>query len=760
MVMSLRMAPRRRDLTVLAMFIAVSVLYTWPLAARLGSQIAVDTGDPTLNAAVLWWNATVIPFTPAWWNQPWFHPAQGVTTFTENLTGLWPIATPIYWISRSPVVTYNLTFLATWPLSAFAMYLLARRLTGRTDAAIVAGFAFAFAPYRASAELGHLQSLSTYWLPMALLGLHAWLEERRPRWLILFGVAWILQSLSNGYYLLFGSVLIGLWLVYFGTTRATWNAALQAAGAWVLASLVLLPVLLQYDRVHQQYGFTRTPGEAVAFSAHLDSFVQVSDRVAFWRNYLPAGKETLFPGLMVLVVVTAGVLFAVSRSNSESKPSARHRTLLVLAAVLALVAGTAVVVYLLSGPWSLRASGTKLFTMSDPYRAGAMFVLAAGFVVWKSRLIPALSARRPLIFYAAGTLIMAVFSCGPVLHAGGEALLDPAPYRWLMSVPGFDGLRVPSRFWMMGVFCLSLSAGLAYSGLARARGWPRYAIGTVVAAAVIAEGWLTAMPMAAPPVAWTAMAGTDPKLPLLDLPLGPRWDNAATFRITGHGRRLFNGVSGYDPPHYAPLEAGLRLRDPGMLAAMASLGPFEVSIEHANDPDGQWQQYVAAAGAVRIADDGARVIFRSPAVSMTETAVGPALQILKMEASRGDAAVLLDGNPTTHWVDGPQREGQWVLADLGQSQRVGGVSLAIGNQSMHIPRELVIEVSIDGASYVLRWSGKPAAAAVLAVLKDPRESWLRIAFDPTEARFVRIRQTGADRTLWVVPGLEINAPER
>jgi hypothetical protein len=31
------------------------------------------------------------------WNQPWFHPASGISAFTENLVGLAPIATPAYW---------------------------------------------------------------------------------------------------------------------------------------------------------------------------------------------------------------------------------------------------------------------------------------------------------------------------------------------------------------------------------------------------------------------------------------------------------------------------------------------------------------------------------------------------------------------------------------------------------------------------------------------------------------------------------------
>ncbi len=128
------------------------------------------------------------------------------------------MASPIYWLTHNPLTAYNLTLFLTWPLSAFAVYLLVVFLTRREDAAVLAGLAWAFTPYRLS-ELGHLQSLSAYWLPLMLLGLHGFLARRRLPWLVLFGAAWLCQSLANGYYMLFGAVLIGMWLAYFCSSR-------------------------------------------------------------------------------------------------------------------------------------------------------------------------------------------------------------------------------------------------------------------------------------------------------------------------------------------------------------------------------------------------------------------------------------------------------------------------------------------------------------------------------------------------------------
>jgi hypothetical protein len=748
-----------RDALVLGLFAGVAALYAHPIFGQIGTHLVVDPGDPALNAAVLWWNATHVPLTAAWWNQPWFHPAPGVTALTENLLGLAPIASPLYWLTASPVVTYNLTLFATWPLSALAAYFLVRRLTGRTDAAVVAGFAFGFAPFRVTAELSHLQSLCAYGLPVALGSLHAYFDGRRPRWLAIFGVAWVLQSLSNGYYMLFGAVLIGLWLVYFGSTARTWRAAAHVAGAWVVASLPLVPVIGGYLRIHEHYGLTRTFDEAVAFSARPESWFQAPGIVALWNDVLPPGQHPFFPGLTVLLLVAGAFVAGVARSGAPSRARLRAALQAALAAV-AIASILLLAVYFVNGPWSFRRGGTVWFKMSDPYRALMLLALCALPLIWIVRPWRWIASRSPLVFYTLTTVIMAVLACGPMLIVRDQVVFEFAPYRWLMVLPGFDGLRVPSRFWMMGVLSLSVAAGLGFAAVAPARGIARYLLAGVAAVGILADGWLTALPLGRVPDLWTSSAGSSPALPLLEFPIGPRWDSRATLRATTHGHRLFNGVSGYEPAHYPPLGEGLRATEPEMLSALASLGAFEVCIEHLNDPEGKWKRYVMTApGAVVVHEDDARVIWRVPASTRSATAVGPALPIQSVRSHRGeDVPAAFDRRTDTDWGDGPQHPGQWLLADLGRVNRIGGVSLAITRHSSGFPRRVVVEVSADGERFEEAWQGDGAAPTFLAALRSPRDGWLRAGFASRDARFVRLRQAGRSSFRWIVPELEINAP--
>src|SRR5215510_15022664 len=187
-----------RRLAPALLYVAITVAMVYPLLRHIGSVIPHDLGDPVLNTWLLWWSSRSVPLTAAWWNAPMFFPAPDVMALSEVLIGLLPITIVVQWFTHNPLTAYNVAFVLSFPLCGLGAYLLALELTGRRDASLLAGLAFAFAPYRMG-QLAHLQVLSYYWAPIVLLGLHRYLRTRDIRWLGVFGCAWLLQSLANGY---------------------------------------------------------------------------------------------------------------------------------------------------------------------------------------------------------------------------------------------------------------------------------------------------------------------------------------------------------------------------------------------------------------------------------------------------------------------------------------------------------------------------------------------------------------------------------
>ena len=566
--------------------------------------------------------------------------------------------------------------------------------------------------------------------------------------------------------------------------------------------------------IHDRYGLVRNINEILAYSARPHSWAEISGDVWFWRAFLPQGKDDLFPGLTALGLVAIAILVLLTRRSSspiisaapDSAPSSamsgfraceeigraglrffhsyglsglssdvvsgfsrtRLMSLIRLGLAVATLASLVAIAIALSvGPWSVTVAGV-LIRMRDLNRAILVAVVCGiPLLLMTRRIREALLRRSPFVFYTAMTPVIALFCCGPALHVGDDVLLSPAPYSWLMILPGFNELRVPPRFWMLGILCLSVAAGLAFRHL-RPKRTPLFsAVFLIAAAGLMVDGWMPALRMARPPALWPDVEIGGRPEPLLELPIGPDWDWDATFRAVGHRRRVFNGVSGYDPPHYNALRTGLDGHDPAMLVALASLGPFDVVVNRAADPDGALAQYVSAGpGAVRVADDGARILYRVPQ-GPPERGLGEVLPIAKVEGFRHDelfastdkiARETYDGKIETGWGDFPQQPGQWLVIDLGQVREVGGLTQTIGDYFLDFPRRLAIEVSSDGTAWERVWEGPTASHAFLALVRGPREGALRFTFDRRTARFVRLLQLDRYSSMWRVSEVQVHAP--
>src|SRR5215207_6450340 len=334
---------RRHSARYLLLFLLIALAWTWPVASRLTSRIPHDPGDPILNTWILSWNAHVLPLTERWWSPPVFFPSRGMFTLSEHLLGISVFTAPLQLAGLSAVGCYNVALSLSYWLSGFFAFLLGRRLTGTTAGGLVAGVAYACAPYRAG-QLSHLQVLTSQWMPLALLAMHAYREDRRRRRLALFAVSWVLQALSNGYYLLFFPIFIGLWLGWFVRWRSEARVGLMIAGVFTAASLLLVPALWRYREVHESLGLTRTRGAMVLFSAHPDSLWTVPELLRLWPVTMGRTQEDfLFPGITAALVLLIGAV--VTLRSTGLRAAARRRSPLLFYG-----AGTLIMWWLAMGP--------------------------------------------------------------------------------------------------------------------------------------------------------------------------------------------------------------------------------------------------------------------------------------------------------------------------------------------------------------------------------------------------------------------------
>ena len=226
------------------LFAVLSCALFFNLLPHLGSRLYSDLGDPLLNATILTWNAQHLPLSDAWWNFPTYAPYAGVTAWTEHLLGAYPLTTPIIWLTGNGILAHNLLLLSCFVLNGVCAFALAYELTGMFAAALIGGLAFAFSPFQA-VHVSHVQTLMGFGIPLTLFGLHRFLRDRRPASLGWAGVGWVSALLSNAYTMVFFSVFVGLWCVWF-LRRETWRTRRRVCGVLVLGVALVSPLLWGY----------------------------------------------------------------------------------------------------------------------------------------------------------------------------------------------------------------------------------------------------------------------------------------------------------------------------------------------------------------------------------------------------------------------------------------------------------------------------------------------------------------------------------
>lgn len=738
----------------------ITVVIGREVIAHLGSMIANDAGDPLLTAAILKWNATHVPWTDAWYQFPIFYPTRDTLTFSEHLLGLSVIASPIYWLTGDAVATYNVTLLLTYPLCAMTMFALVLRLTGSAAGAFVAGLAFAFSPYRVS-QLPHIQMLATFWAPLALIGLHAYLDTGRRRWLVLYGATWVLQGASNGYALVMFSLLVGLWTLWFVVLGRKWQALIHIATASIVAVIPLAPVLYRYAVVHSHFGFSRGYDEIRWFSADIGGLLCAPQDLLLWRwvHVFCRSEGELFPGAALMLLVIAGLAGMIVRSGWTPAAGRLVETYLRrLSLFVATVYVGVIVVLLASGPFrfDIGSLTVQASTLRKPVQVVTISLLLA--LVLSPGVRAMVRRSRHMGFYVLAAILTWVLTLGPVMTLMGNEGFR-GPYYYLMALPGVDSLRVPARFWLMTTICLSIVGGLVVAEFVRGRSRRMTAIAvTVLGLAVLGDGWTGRINVAALPPPVPGASGLTGATVLDAPPDITTRDIQATFRAVDGGWNAVNGYSGFGPSYYHLLVGAGRAEVDALVTPFQSLGVLHVLVDKSAPRLRDLLE--RQPGVVQMAENDAYHLYRLPQRPLPPRAVpqGERLRprVLRSECSPSLLPLALDGNESTLWQCGVSDERMALVVDLGDLKEVGAVVQNAGNVSAFHSGGLRVETSEDGSTWTEGWSGDVFERSIAAAMADPKRLRIVIAFSPRRARFLRLHPEAGDPEMpWTIAELEV-----
>ncbi len=732
----------REAAVVFLAFACLALLATWPLVLHLGRALPGDLGDPLFSSWLLGWDADRLRHgLRGFWDAPILYPSQHTVAFSEHMLGIAVFVAPVIWLTGNPILGYDVAFLLTFVLAGCGMYLLARELTGRRDAAFLAGLMFAWSPMRAL-HVSHLQVLAWGWMPIALWGLHRFLASWRPprtkersakalaeradlaerrrhslATLAVFAAAFTIQAFSNSYFIYYLTLASGFVLIYELAVSSAPSANRLRALGWLAAASALILLSLgavawAYVAVRQQYGFRRPYDDWSMFSANLRSYVSAPDTSRLWGVVLHGDEfpeRQLFPGFVTLI--------------------------------------------------------------------------AAAAALW-----PGQARRRLAVLYGTLAAAALILSLGPEPAAWSHRLLPSGPYVWLARiVPGMDGMRVPAR---LGVVVLLALCVLAALGVARLLEHlqPRTRTVTVVllGAAIVAEGWAVPLRMApfdargrpADRAAYRWLAqqpqGSAIELPILEWAIAPTL--TYQYATLSHGHPIVNGYSGYGSSLQeflggaaSPLNDVDRIED--ALHLLAAVGVRYVLVHPADFEDPHTGADTVAA--IRASPALAAEEFRSDAVvafrlkeSVVLTApavpVGQRLRATDFRASASDSSdrlsLAFDRDVDTRWLTGrPQNGDEWITIAFDRTRDVSAIELQTASRSFgDYPRELQVEsVGEDGNRMVL-YRSPMLIPYGRTLAQSGSQPTLVVNLPANRTRTLTIRQTGRTRRwFWSIHELGI-----
>lgn len=427
-----------RGAGVVVLFSLLAVVFTWPQAAHLSTDVIAHQ-DSLFSVWRLAWVAHQLVADPSnLFEGNIYYPAHRTLAYSDAMLLPGIIGLPLIRLGVPAILVMNLLSLLALVMSGAGMHLLARRLTGSTGAAIVAGIVFAFAPYRA-AHLHHLELQWAQWMPLAFWALHRAMTEGRLRDGILTGLFFTCQLLSSIYYAIFLGLTMALvggvmLIVYRRTLTFRSLAGLVIGGLIVIG--VAGPYAKPYQRNIQQVGL-RDTDEIRAHSAKASSYLAVTrDNYLYGPltgSWSPGEETILFPGLVPIVLLGLALI----------PPVGLNRWLYVLALAFAVQ---------MSFGWNgtlyrlLYDLLPPLHGLRAPGRFGILVLLALGVLAaFGAARLEQLAPRRVrrLMPVLLGVLLMAEYAvAGPAFDR--YPTKTPDVYRWLAREPPTLTLEMPA----------------------------------------------------------------------------------------------------------------------------------------------------------------------------------------------------------------------------------------------------------------------------------------------------------------------------
>lgn len=448
-----------RGVGVLLWFLALTVGLSWPTVTHFTTTFTGSGTDALHNAWVIWHTREALIGNQPLFEAPLLYYPHGISMLVHAVGPVAGMLALPFWPLGLEAAYNGALLLGMW-LTGVSMYLLGRGLGFGRGVALFAGTLLISSEMMIAGLQGHIEKSSVFPIPLTLLTLHRTLEGQRSAWWVVATALCLLLAILHAGWIF---VLTGMAVAFF-SLGALWQAS-PAGRRAVARRLALLAGSAAIAVGPFFLAILRAASDpALAVASNHESFTYQPDLIEF---FLPNRYSLLF------------------------RPWAMH----------------------------ILASHSLSWSIETTVRLAWSGLLLAVLPWWGER------RRRLWALLLLGCMVLAL---GPALKVLGDRTFTEyqlpliLPYALLTALPGFDFMRTPGQFMLLGfvAFAVVASSGLAWltQRWPRRRGW----LVALALLAVLLESWPQPRPQVQrrPIPAFYHQIAADPELyGVFDLPV-------------------------------------------------------------------------------------------------------------------------------------------------------------------------------------------------------------------------------------------------
>lgn len=759
-----------KSVAIFFLFLSLSTLALLPLALNISTALDNDSDQLVAIWSLLLMGEKLL-FSPAHLYEAPVHYPHGDALRTGYCAYIPAIIYySVFLLVRQPIATYNILYIGSIAMNGFCMYAFVYYLTGRRFPGFVAGMVYALCPMRFG-SWGFVAQQSTYWMPLSFLFLAKFFdaesvrgERRRYIYFVLGLFFYLLQFLSDMTTGLFFALAF-FPFIFFEMGRRWRGLRVTTAAAVVFGVVVLCGMIVL--AVSPYLRLSRERGEG-GLSRRFDEIEQQAADIASYVNPPPSS------------ILYGGVFRKISRYFPDQATPAHFPG---IAAYALAVCG--IVTVLPRGRRVVIRIGGRGYTL---------------FPLFKVRF-----CRDSLVwFFFFLWLASILFTLGPEVRVLGRGICA-GPYIFIYKI--FPPIRTIRAIYWMGIvalFSVSVLAGYGAEVLTRNAIKKKTLLAVCIVVVLLAElmayppttyGWpYIHMDREVPEVyRWLDRQGDDSPIIELPMPWEPDEVEAGSYGLDSeyaywtlfHNRKTVNCYVGSPWPEYKVIVDQMKLfPSRETIDILRFLGVRYVILHTDKGPRFSWQReimrrhpeadYEWADTIRRIKDFEDDIVLKAKfgpdyVYELGEGGVIPGAELeiggaripragwkVTSNQNAGDLSLLMDGIPDTAWVSSTnKRAGICMEVDLGSIYRITGFTVEMRGVNEY-PKNLRVEVSIDGGTWREVDIGKPHLDLVKRLLRDHRDRLFKVSLPDVEARFLRITLTRWDNLHpWSVTELDV-----